>query len=235
MMWNFRVLFIRLSGDVSCVWWQTGAIFSNDCEHVVMDVIKMEPEVDPLAIESNVDSVTEEADVSPDQVRGVEGMDPIYDVKWGMKNEESALSIACPVVKCESEQVTGVESVDSIYDVKWGMKSEEPTLSNVFPVVKCESEKETFDVDIVKEEMKVEEMSEDYEELTERTLNTDGNEMPQMICTSPENCVSSENCQVTRVESADSIYKLKWEMKSQEPTLSIAFPVVKCESEHFEQ
>ncbi|KAJ4437597.1 hypothetical protein ANN_17742 [Periplaneta americana] len=33
-MWNFRVLFIRLSEDVSCVWRQTGAIFSNDCEHV---------------------------------------------------------------------------------------------------------------------------------------------------------------------------------------------------------
>ncbi|KAJ4441732.1 hypothetical protein ANN_11590 [Periplaneta americana] len=33
MMWNFRVLFIRLSEDVSCVWRQTGAIFSNDCEH----------------------------------------------------------------------------------------------------------------------------------------------------------------------------------------------------------
>ncbi|KAJ4451657.1 hypothetical protein ANN_03127 [Periplaneta americana] len=33
MMWNFRVLFICSSEDVSCVWQQMGAIFSNDCEH----------------------------------------------------------------------------------------------------------------------------------------------------------------------------------------------------------
>ncbi|KAJ4446009.1 hypothetical protein ANN_12695 [Periplaneta americana] len=34
MMWNFRVLFIRLSEDVGCVCRHMKAIFSNDYEHV---------------------------------------------------------------------------------------------------------------------------------------------------------------------------------------------------------
>ncbi|XP_069670707.1 uncharacterized protein [Periplaneta americana] len=63
-----------------------------------MDVIKTEPEVDPLAIEPSDDAVREEA---PDEETTVESTNSISGFKWEIKFEE--VEVPSLVIKSEPE------------------------------------------------------------------------------------------------------------------------------------
>ncbi|XP_069684403.1 uncharacterized protein [Periplaneta americana] len=92
-----------------------------------MDVIKTESEVDPLAVQSYDDAVTEEADSSQDQAARMESSDPIYDRKW-MKGEEPTLSIEFPVADFGSkEEKFGVDTVKDEDKVEIMREDEELT------------------------------------------------------------------------------------------------------------
>ncbi|XP_069697013.1 uncharacterized protein [Periplaneta americana] len=69
---------------------------------VVMDVIKMEPEVEPLAVRSCDDAVAELANPSPDEGTSLGSKDSSCDFKWEVKIEETSF----PVLKCEPEEET---------------------------------------------------------------------------------------------------------------------------------
>ncbi|XP_069670779.1 gastrula zinc finger protein XlCGF17.1-like [Periplaneta americana] len=78
----------------------------------MMDVIKMEPEVDPLAVHSGDSSDTEEADHCLDEERTLESTDSNYDAKWEKETEGTPLPSKCPLVKSESvEEPFGVVTV----------------------------------------------------------------------------------------------------------------------------
>ncbi|XP_069672445.1 uncharacterized protein [Periplaneta americana] len=64
-----------------------------------MDVIKMEPEDDPLAIK-------DEADPSPLEGTAVESTDSGCGFKWEVKLEETAASVTFSAVKFEPEEQT---------------------------------------------------------------------------------------------------------------------------------
>ncbi|XP_069672986.1 zinc finger protein 813-like [Periplaneta americana] len=97
-------------------------------KYMLMDVIKMESEVDPLAVQLCDDAIKEEANPSPD--------------------EGNMLDL----------QVTRIkeECVDDSYDHNPEIKFEEIILPNNFPVVKCEPEEELCDLDTVKDELDLE-------------------------------------------------------------------------------
>ncbi|KAJ4425671.1 hypothetical protein ANN_27867 [Periplaneta americana] len=95
---------------------------------VLMDVIKMESEVDPLAVQPCDDAIKEEANPSPD--------------------EENLLDLHVARIK--------EECVDDSYDHNPEIKFEEIILPNNFPVVKCEPEEELCDLDTVKDELDLE-------------------------------------------------------------------------------
>ncbi|XP_069669806.1 uncharacterized protein [Periplaneta americana] len=73
-----------------------------------MDTIKMEPKVDPLAIQSYNDAIREEENHSPDERTTVENKDSSCCLKWEVKIEDSADSAKFPVIKCEPEPSTGL-------------------------------------------------------------------------------------------------------------------------------
>ncbi|XP_069669388.1 uncharacterized protein [Periplaneta americana] len=66
----------------------------------VMDVINMESEVSPLAVQSCDHVVKEEENTT------VESTDSTYVFEWEMKIEENAVPITFPVIKFEPEEET---------------------------------------------------------------------------------------------------------------------------------
>ncbi|XP_069673598.1 uncharacterized protein [Periplaneta americana] len=121
-----------------------------------MDVIKMEPDVDSLAVEEANTSLGE-GNVTP------------------------------------RHSQTTVDNMDSSYILKREVKIEETSVGVTLPALKRESEDETFGVVKVKDEIKLEEIAEDCEVLSESIFTGDGNESPHMEEKIPDNCTSSEN------------------------------------------
>ncbi|KAJ4425921.1 hypothetical protein ANN_27547 [Periplaneta americana] len=70
---------------------------------LVMDAIKTEPKIDPLAEQSCDDSVMEEANSSPDKDTAMESHDSSCDFKCDVKIEETKDPITFPMMKCELE------------------------------------------------------------------------------------------------------------------------------------
>ncbi|XP_069673186.1 uncharacterized protein [Periplaneta americana] len=106
-----------------------------------MDVIKMEPEVDPFGL-------------------------PPHDTTY--KTEENkALSEERNLLDLEAMDIK-TEYVDHSYDITSEIKVEDSTMSISSPMVKCEVEEDSFDPDRVQQEQKVEVNSEKDEVLTER-------------------------------------------------------------------
>ncbi|XP_069690459.1 uncharacterized protein [Periplaneta americana] len=144
---------------------------------VVMDVFKMEREIDPLAIErSNNTDVEEQKYLSED------GIKTDYGLKSEMAFDETLVPIDFPVVKSEVEvsavyeegnvldlHVTEIklECMDPTYDLKSEMTFEESPMPVDFPIVKRQAEEEQSDLDTVNEDPRVKVAAED-EIFTER-------------------------------------------------------------------
>ncbi|XP_069673774.1 uncharacterized protein [Periplaneta americana] len=124
-----------------------------------MDVIKMEPDVDPLAVEEANTSLGE-GNVTP------------------------------------RHSQTTVVNMDSSYILKREVKIEETSVGVTLPALNRESEDETFGVVKVKDEIKLEEIAEDCEVLSESIFTSDGTESSQVqsdICISTENAASENS------------------------------------------
>ncbi|XP_069670937.1 uncharacterized protein [Periplaneta americana] len=104
------------------------------------DVIKMEPEVDPLSIQTSDDADIEE--------------------KKPLSEEGNLLDLHVTEIK--------TEFMDHKCDLKSEMTFEEAAVPGDFPMLKSESEKNSCEVDEMKEEVKLEVTSEENEVLTER-------------------------------------------------------------------
>ncbi|XP_069682590.1 uncharacterized protein [Periplaneta americana] len=111
---------------------------------VVMDVIKTEPEVDPLAIQSIDDVDIGEPEMSLDE----SNLLPPH-VSW-----------------------TKVDGMNSSSDLEWEVKMEDTPVLNAFPVVKCEPEAEPFEMVIVKQEINLEDTTAESEVITGRELRS---------------------------------------------------------------
>ncbi|XP_069690463.1 uncharacterized protein [Periplaneta americana] len=138
---------------------------------VVMDVFKMEREIDPLAIErSNNTDVEEQKYLSED------GIKTDYGLKSEMAFDETLVPIDFPVVKSEVEvsavyeegnvldlHVTEIklECMDPTYDLKSEMTFEESPMPVDFPIVKRQAEEEQSDLDTVNEDPRVKVAAED--------------------------------------------------------------------------
>ncbi|XP_069697116.1 uncharacterized protein [Periplaneta americana] len=103
-----------------------------------MDVIKAEPEVDPLAIEASDDTGLEEKPLSQE---GNSWNPLLTKIK----------------TKCE----------DHSHDVTSGMKLEDTAVPIISPVMKYEAEEESCDVDIVKEELWMQATTQESEVMAE--------------------------------------------------------------------
>ncbi|KAJ4425667.1 hypothetical protein ANN_27863 [Periplaneta americana] len=101
---------------------------------VVMDLIKMKPEVDPLDIQAHDDT---------------------YEIEENKNSSEEG--------KLSHLEVTGMkaECVDHSYDIKTEIKVEDTPVPTSFGFVKSEDEEEFFDLNRVQQERKVEVCSED--------------------------------------------------------------------------
>ncbi|XP_069669983.1 uncharacterized protein [Periplaneta americana] len=123
---------------------------------VVMDVIKTEPEVDPLSVQSCDVAVKEEASPSPD---------------------EGTLLDLTRIKE---------EFVDESYNLTSEIKYEEILFPNNFPVMKCETEEESCDLDAVKNELILEVTEEENEilsnSITENLEKTDSSEFNGIAC-----------------------------------------------------
>ncbi|XP_069670235.1 zinc finger protein 235-like isoform X5 [Periplaneta americana] len=106
---------------------------------VMDDVIKMEPEVDPLSIQTSDDADIEE--------------------KKPLSEEGNLLDLHVTEIK--------TEFIDHKCDLKSEMTYEEAAVSVDFPMRKSEAENNSREVDGVKEEVKLEVTSEENEVLTE--------------------------------------------------------------------
>ncbi|XP_069672965.1 uncharacterized protein [Periplaneta americana] len=110
---------------------------------VVMDVIKEEPEVDPLAIQRSDNSDTAE--------------------KKLLSEEGNLLAVHVAEIK--------MECVDHSYDFTAGFRVEETAVPANFVTTKCEAEEELCSLDTVKDDLKVEVMREENEILTDRSMH----------------------------------------------------------------
>ncbi|XP_069670168.1 uncharacterized protein [Periplaneta americana] len=108
----------------------------------VMDMIKMEPDIDPLAKETSYKTVTEETN--------------------SLSQEGSVLYLHSTEIK--------TECVDRSYDLKSEITFEETPVSIDFPIVKTEIEEEALELNRVEEEVKLEVTAEEDEVLTEGKL-----------------------------------------------------------------
>ncbi|XP_069669381.1 uncharacterized protein [Periplaneta americana] len=105
-----------------------------------MDVIKMEHEIEPLAINRNDGSDFEEEKPSSEDV--------------------DLLKLQLTEIKTECK--------DNTHDVLSEIKVEEVGVLTTSPVVKCEAEIALCDFDTVKDELKLEPKAEENEILTDR-------------------------------------------------------------------
>ncbi|XP_069673125.1 uncharacterized protein PF3D7_1120000-like isoform X3 [Periplaneta americana] len=151
-----------------------------------MEVIKMEREIDPLALErSNNTDIEEQKPLSGEgnvlalQVTGIkrECLDRSYDVQTEMTFDETPLRVDFPVVKSEVEeenvldlQMTQLKSeyVDKSCDLKSEVTFDETPVPIDFPIVKSEIEEEARELNKVKEEVKLEVTEDEDEVFTER-------------------------------------------------------------------
>ncbi|XP_069672585.1 uncharacterized protein [Periplaneta americana] len=151
-----------------------------------MDVIKMFPDIDPLAKERSIKTGIEE-DRSLPQVEGNvldlhltgikrECMHHSYDVKTGMTFDETPVEIPFPNLKGEAKEwnlshleatITTTECVDSSSHIKTEIKVEDTQVPVGFPILKTEVDEDLFDLDRVQQEQKVE-VSSDDEVFSER-------------------------------------------------------------------
>ncbi|XP_069671000.1 uncharacterized protein [Periplaneta americana] len=140
-------------------------------KEVVMDMIKVDCEVDPLAI-GEQKTLSEEANTSYQHVTEIkmEYNDYSCDLKSEITFRET------PVLKSESEQgnsldlhVTDIktECMDHSYDMKPEMAFGVTPVPIDSPIVKREIEKEPLDLNKVEEEAKLEVTVEEEEVLTE--------------------------------------------------------------------
>ncbi|XP_069670351.1 THAP domain-containing protein 3-like isoform X9 [Periplaneta americana] len=114
---------------------------------VVMDLIKMEPKVDPLAIETSNHT-------------DVEKKVPLL--------EDINLVSLCPTqIKTECEDFSS--------DLTSDMTFEETAVPINFQMVKCEAVEESYELDTVKEELKLEVTAEENEEFPESYDGSDQN------------------------------------------------------------
>ncbi|XP_069669849.1 THAP domain-containing protein 3-like isoform X4 [Periplaneta americana] len=105
-----------------------------------MDVIKKEPEVDPLAIQWSDETDTDE--------------------KKPLSEQVNLLDLHVAGIK--------TECVDHSYDLKSDFRVEGTPVPTNFVTTKCKAEEELCDLDTVKEELKLELKAEDSEILTDR-------------------------------------------------------------------
>ncbi|XP_069673028.1 uncharacterized protein [Periplaneta americana] len=106
-----------------------------------MDVIKMEPDADPLALQSHNNTF----EIGESNTLSEEGNLSHLEVA-GMKTE----------------------CVENSYDIKTEIKIEDIPVTIDFPVVNSEVDKDLFDMDRVQPKQKVEVSSEEDEVLSER-------------------------------------------------------------------
>ncbi|XP_069671946.1 uncharacterized protein [Periplaneta americana] len=150
-----------------------------------MAVIKMECEIDPLAIErsNNTDieeqkPLSEEGNVLDLQVTGIkmECVDHNYDIKTEMTFDETSLLTDFPVVKSEAGEgnvldlhVAEIETecMDQNHDLKSEMTFEEPPVPINFSIMKSEVGEEACEMNKMQEEVKLEVTAEEDEIFTE--------------------------------------------------------------------
>ncbi|KAJ4425942.1 hypothetical protein ANN_27568 [Periplaneta americana] len=196
-----------MKGDTSIWPISTHSRGSAVTAEVIMDVIKMEPEFDPLAVQTNDDAYTGEANHLQDENPKVSTTNLALEYNTSQSSVMKILKSAKqhpyknqllqellednPDRRLRFEDTT-VKSTVSNCGFKWEIKIEETAVPVTFPVIKCEPEEETFDMVRVKQENQLELKMEESEFLTERKLNTDGKGTPQMNCTVSENYLLSE-------------------------------------------
>ncbi|XP_069672084.1 uncharacterized protein [Periplaneta americana] len=161
---------------------------NNGGDYVVMDVNKMEPGSDPLAIHTSNAEIEEKEPLSEEgnlldlDVTKIktESIDHRYDVKSEIQFEETSASVDFPMLKSEAEEVnlldlhvTSIkeECVDDSYEHNSEIRFEEIILPN--NVVKCEAEEDAFDLDKVQQQQKQEVSSEEDEVSTESRDGSD--------------------------------------------------------------
>ncbi|KAJ4440991.1 hypothetical protein ANN_10840 [Periplaneta americana] len=131
-----------------------------------MDVIKMEPEVDPLAIATFDNYDSEGKNLSSEEVNLLnlqstqiksEHEDHSYDITSGIKYEETPVAVNLPMVKPEAEEKNlfdlhmihiKMECTDQTCDLTSDIKVEETPF-----IVKSEAEAGSCDMDTLEEEL----------------------------------------------------------------------------------
>ncbi|XP_069669987.1 zinc finger protein 121-like isoform X2 [Periplaneta americana] len=169
----------------------------------MMEVIKKEPEVDPLTIQSSDCTDTDE--------------------KKPISEERSLLDF----------QVAGIktECVDHSCDLTSESEVKETAVPTQFVSIKCEAEEVSLGVSVVKEETMLEVTTMESEVLTESILYNNRIQPSEEIHTSPKNCVSLENsCSETSLESEmyDRLHRRKRYLQSQYRTYTDNWPF-KCD------
>ncbi|XP_069690434.1 uncharacterized protein [Periplaneta americana] len=159
--------------------------FIMNLQLVVIDVIKMEHEFDPLAIERCINSDIEEQKTLSEE-RNVlditdiktECMDHSYDVKTEITFDDIPVPNEAEEGNLSGQHMPGikVEFVDDSHRVTSEIKVEEGRVPfdfslvkcEGFPVLKCEAKEDSFDVERVQQEQKVKVSSEEDGVLIER-------------------------------------------------------------------
>ncbi|XP_069673273.1 uncharacterized protein [Periplaneta americana] len=139
-----------------------------------MDVIKKEPEIDPLAIQWCGETDTAEKKHLSEGEISMQCNTSNYDVIWNVKMEESSEPITFPSVKTESEEEKSVQCNTLNCDVKWEVKVEETPEAITFPFTRpCQPEDETIGVITENGEKKLELVRGESEVLTESRAECD--------------------------------------------------------------
>ncbi|KAJ4426052.1 hypothetical protein ANN_27679 [Periplaneta americana] len=155
---------------------------------VVMDLIKAEPDVDPLAIETNDNTDIQERKPLSEEIS-----------LWNPHIARIKVEPVDPGCYLKSEVKTEVESVDPSCYLTWDVKNEESTETTIFPVG-CNDQEELHDVDGVKCSLKLEVTTEEDERVPGGTDGMLNNEPSQV--TSP---VEVAECQNNEENSDDRV------------------------------
>ncbi|XP_069669718.1 uncharacterized protein [Periplaneta americana] len=124
----------------------------------MMDVIKKETEVDPLAILTSDNSDTNEKKPLSQPAVNWKSITP--KLAYSDSAEGKLLDLDVAGIK--------TECLDHSYDLKSEIKVEEPAVSTNFCMPKCKNEAELCDLGTVKDEPRLEFKAEDNEILTDR-------------------------------------------------------------------